>query len=164
MTNTRAATIPRVNPFAAPAGYRPSTRHTAPIPLYVEVDEIFKTSQKAGETIKGKLRRNPSSTTSPQYEKSFRPWDGTTLESYCELRVMQDDYIKNCPLSSTSAKFQGTEQILTGNAKEAWLNQLDNLEDALKDTEEGWTNVQEAFAKNYGEEDAGQKQKRRRRT
>ena len=65
-------------------------RWQAPIPLFPEPNE----GETGTEMVKLKLRRNPTVTSSPTYEKSYTPWTGHTVEGYCKFRAMLDKYIK----------------------------------------------------------------------
>jgi hypothetical protein len=69
-------------------------RWQAPILLYPEPD----TGETEIEMVKVKLRRNPTVASSPNYEKSYTPWTGHTVEEYCKFRAMLDEYIKQVPL------------------------------------------------------------------
>jgi hypothetical protein len=69
-------------------------RWKALIPLYPEPDS----GNEETETVKVKLRRDPTVVTSATYEKSYTPWAGHTVEGYCKFRAMLDEYIKQAPL------------------------------------------------------------------
>ena len=110
------------------------SRYKAPIPLYPEVR-----AEKNIEPVKLKLKKNPAgpNTAANQYEKFYQPFDGDTVEEYCEFRVLLEHYIANAGVTSEAEKITSVEMLLTGGALVNWENCKQTLI-----TEQGGTTLQ----------------------
>ncbi|CAJ1945691.1 unnamed protein product, partial [Cylindrotheca closterium] len=130
-------------------------KHDAPIPLYKEVS---KWDHEAEAKIKQKIRRNPQSAT-PTYEKEFTPWDGDTVEDYCQFRFTWNELEVGQALNAPG-KHHTILSILSGQAKENWQTAISQLPADQQTTQQGFDTAMESFALCYCPSDARQKQRR----
>jgi RNase H-like domain found in reverse transcriptase len=105
-------------------GVTENPRWQAPILLYPESVEA--------KMVKVKLRRNPTVASSAEYEKSYMPWTGHTVEGYCKFRAMIDEYIEQAPLNNVNERVSAIPFLLSGTPLSNWQNVLAQLPDKDK--------------------------------
>ena len=64
----------------------------APIPLKSNM-----ASDKFGEAVKYKLRRDPNDPNSEHYMAMFKPWKGSSIEDYCRMAMNLQEVVTNLP-------------------------------------------------------------------
>ena len=158
MTNAISTLIPR-KPGHLPEKETTNNKHKAPIPLFPEPGTHADLTGRE-ETIKLKLRRNPSSTSSQTYEKIYAVVDPSTVEAVCRLRERYDEISVNTPLSNANAKFAQFQGLIKGNAQQNWNTVLENMDEDLMNTDEGWTEAMKQFMLCYCTSDARRVQNR----
>ena len=57
-------------------------------------------NDKFGDEVKIKLRRNPASATSERYTKTFKIWNGSSVEGYCRTRNNLKEIIERLPITT----------------------------------------------------------------
>ncbi|CAJ1931869.1 unnamed protein product [Cylindrotheca closterium] len=106
------------------ATFNQNPKHNSPIPLYKEVSRWDPESKAK---IKLKMRHSPQNAT-PNYDKEFTPWDGDTVEDYCQFRFTWNE-IKIGQNLNAAQKHQVIQSAISGQATE---NLIELSEDSQK--------------------------------